>query len=60
MKKYIIIFAIISSATLTQSNHSIAQDFPSNNQTDQSTRGLINDIICFYEKGFFYLKCWVS
>lgn len=60
MRKYIFILSIVSSVLIAGQNYSIASELAAEARPDQQTQGLINDLICFYEKGFFYLKCWIS
>lgn len=60
MKKYILLVSIVSIATITHANHSIAQELTSINHNEQSPRGLINDFFCFYDNGFFDPACWIS
>ena len=60
MRKYIFILSIVSSALITGVNYSIASEMVAEAGRNQQTRGLINDLICFYENGFLHLKCWVS
>lgn len=38
----------------------MAQETSTTVYKDQATRGLVDDIECFYKKGFFDPECWKS
>ncbi len=60
MRNYLLFLYIISSAIIISANHSMAQETSTTVYKDQATRGLVDDIECFYKKGFFDPECWKS
>ena len=60
MRKYIFILSIVSSALIAETNYSAASAMSADLRPDQAVRGLINDLFCFYVKGFLHLECWYS